>query len=541
MFIFFHGYSPDTWEEFKKAGLVRDCDGIRFCQSARIDESMKFNSLAKKGGELYRIIKDENRPLYIDRLQGGSSFQNYEYDKELVEEYKNILGDKFFGFQMHEWLSNYLAEVVRKNTKDIPDDEWTAENIEKVLREQYPNSKILYIESMSPKEMADLGKPKTFDEYYNNMTSIYKKRLETGPLVPCDSSILAYAFEIESGTKNIMPEIGAQTADIRMQICYARGMTRDDGRRFGVYYEPWGGEPFSNCTYNVKNEWNLESEIFLQGGDNGGSSRSLQKRIFLYAYLSNAEFISEEWGLYNTFLTGNDYELSPYGKVKKEFIDFIEKYDDVGEKLTPIAVVLPKDMKVVENIHNKDFWIFKRDHIAAFEKASDEILDIKKSICDIFSSPVEMAGDETLTFINSKIPDAIDMLNDGFGDLSKYEYLVNLTKEEGFEAEHKNCCETKDILEILKESLPCYVEGGLHWMVNKCTSGGYYLSVFNHSGVKRSIAEGEYTLPEEEKTVEITFKENALPQLCEGNGKLSLKDGKYLLSVPAGDWAFLKF
>ena len=36
-----------TWEEFIKAGLVRDCDGIRFCQSARIDESLKFNSLAK--------------------------------------------------------------------------------------------------------------------------------------------------------------------------------------------------------------------------------------------------------------------------------------------------------------------------------------------------------------------------------------------------------------------------------------------------------------------------------------------------------------
>ena len=152
-----------------------------------------------------------------------------------------------------------------------------------------------------------------------------------------------------------------------------------------------------------------------------------------------------------------------------------------------------------------------------------------------------MAGDETLTFINSEIPDAIDMLNDGFGDLGKYEYLVNLTKEDGFEAKYKNCCEIKDISKILRETLPCYVEGGLHWMINKCANGGYYLTVFNHSGVKRSIAEGEYTLPEEEKTVEITFKENVLPQVCEGNGKLSLKDGKYLLTVPAGDWAFIKF
>ena len=56
-FIFFHGYSPETWDAMVRHGLVGDNDGIRFCQSIRIDESLKFNELAKVGGTLYHIIK----------------------------------------------------------------------------------------------------------------------------------------------------------------------------------------------------------------------------------------------------------------------------------------------------------------------------------------------------------------------------------------------------------------------------------------------------------------------------------------------------
>ena len=57
----------------------------------------------------------------------------------------------------------------------------------------------------------------------------------------------------------------------------------------------------------------------------------------------------------------------------------------------------------------------------------------------------------------------------------------------------------------------------------------------------RSAEKGEYTLPEADKTVEITFKENAKPALLEGNGELLCENGKYFAAVPAGEFVFIKF
>lgn len=537
MFVFFHGYSPDTWDKMLATGLVGDNDGIRFQQSLDLPKELKFNFLARKGGELYNIIKERSCPFYIDRLQGGCYIDEYVYDQDLLDEYKSLLGDKFYGFQMHEWLSNYRSDA-NKKLAELSAEEWTEENIKRVIFTKWPY-KNLFLECMTLEEMAAAGKPLTAKQFYDNMTSIYKKRQKIGELVPCDSAFLAYRFELQCGTKRIMPEVGAQTSDTRLQICYARGMTRREGKSFGIYYEPWGGEPFSACAYNGrKNEWNMENGDFPfeTYGPNGGSSRSLQKRIFLYSYLSGAEFISEEWGLYNTFLEGTDFQLSPYGLVKRDFLNFVRKYDDIGDKLTPIAAVLPEELTVLDKITEPD-------SVFGYEIKNERFASIKNGVRDIFASSVPMLGSEReqKALKNSDMPDAIDLLNRDDAMLKKYDYLVDLTFGSDLKDKFSNICETKDIPGILRNTLPCYVDGGLHWMVNECKSGGYYLTVFNHSGVVRSVAEGEYTLPEAEKTVTVSFKNEASPTLLEGDGRISKEDGVYRVTVPAGGLAFIKF
>ena len=112
--------------------------------------------------------------------------------------------------------------------------------------------------------------------------------------------------------------------------------------------------------YNEKNEWAIGEKSdfpFRPVGPNGGSSRSLQKRVFLYAYLNNAQFISEEWGLYNTFYDCDNFVLSPYGETKKEFLDFVDKYQDIGEKLAPVAAVLPENIPVFNNCYDEENFI----------------------------------------------------------------------------------------------------------------------------------------------------------------------------------------
>lgn len=536
MFYFFHAYSPDTWDAQVKAGLIRKNAGIRFCQSLEIDENLKFNNLAKADGALYQILKEKQYPFYIDRLQGGCYIEDYPYDEELLNKYRELLGDKFWGLQMHEWLSNYRYEIDCK-LKEIPEEEWNREAIEKMISEKYPG-KHLFLESMNSSEMAAAGKPKNFDEFYHNMTEIYKKRQKLGELIPCDSAFLAYGFEISQGAKRLMPEVGAQTPDTRLQVCYARGMTRKKGKSFGIYYEPWGGEPFSACMYNgIKNEWGIDENSdfpFKTAGPNGGSSRSLQKRIFLYGYLNNAEFISEEWGLYNTFLDCEKFLLSPYGELKNEFLDFVEKYSDIGEKIVPIAAVLPEDFMVLDDCYDEE-------RLCRYPVASSKITRAKRGVRELFTQSEPMTGTETVNMKNSIIPDAIDLLNRDDEILDRYEYLVDFTSDCDFSKTYSNVCTTDEVTQLLRQILPCYVDGGLHWQVNHCVNGGYYLSVFNHSGVVRSVSEGEYTLPEATKTVSITFKNNAVVTLCEGEGDLKQDGNRYLLTVPAGGFSLIRF
>ncbi len=549
MLKFMNGYLPDVYKAQVDAGLVRMGDGIRFCQNILLDEKMKFNELAKKDGELYNIVKELDCPFYIDRLQGGTYIDEYPYDRALLDEYKRMLGDNFWGFQMHEWLSNYASDIGKLS--DLQDDLWTAENIKSHVNKKF-NSKILFLESMTANEMAQYRRPTTFARFYANMTDIFKIRQHTGDLIPVDSSMLMYAFEIDAGVKRIMPEVGAQTGDARLQICYARGMTGKEGLEFGVYYEPWGRTPRSKnydpaikppitaCCYHreEKNEWGIRNTAdfpFKTDGENGGGSRSLQKRIFLYSYLSGASFMSEEWGVCNLFYDWNDFELSPYGRVKKDFIDFMKKYPEVGEKLTPIGVVIPKNIKYLDNVYKKP------DYVPPFTCDFKNYETVKQEVGQLFAQSTKMIGTERNTLVNSAIPDALDLFNEGYADEKRYEYLVDLTHDDDFAKSHKNICKIDEINTLLEKLLPCYVKGDLHWLINRSNNGGYYLSVFNHSGVVRTIEDGEFTLAKADATVEITIKTNATPVLCEGKADLKSIDGKYYLTVAAGDWAFIKF
>ena len=111
MFTYFHCYHPETWDAQVAAGLVRSRDGIRFPESVDIEEGLKFNSLAAKGGKLYELVRDLGCGFYIDRLQGGCFLESYPYDMTLVREYRDMLGENFFGFQMHEWTSNFRSDL----------------------------------------------------------------------------------------------------------------------------------------------------------------------------------------------------------------------------------------------------------------------------------------------------------------------------------------------------------------------------------------------------------------------------------------------
>ena len=537
MFKYLHSYHPEMWEAQVRDGFIDQYAGLRFCQSLTINPHLKFNNLALRGGVFDSIVRDLKGPLLIDRLQGGCYIDDYVYDPALVQYYTELLGDDFYGFQFHEWASNLRNDL--KKIGNDPDCDWTIAGIEKAIYKQYPFPH-LFLEAQFASEYAEMGPIGDASTFYKAVQNLLKRRSDAYRLVPCDSYMQAYKLELDHGIRTFMPEVGAQTPDTRLQICYARSMARSYNVCWGAYYEPWGGAPFSACCYNVdkRNEWGLGGPDFPfeTKGPNGGSSRSLQKRIHLYAYLSGTDFISEEWSVSNIYNDWQDFELSPYGIEKKNFLSFVHKYPNVGGKIAPIAVVLPKDLKILGDIRSSDFCIYP---IGSEDAA--RLAHIHETIRQLFSNPVDdMVGTETRSLINSEIPDAIDLIHEDSPLLSSYEYLVDATCNTVWAAAHSNICTVDAVPALLRKLLPCYVEGGLHWMVNQCGSK-YYLAIFNHSGVNRTVADGESIIACSEKTAFVSIPSGRLLQKLEGSGSIHFENDKYTITIPGGDWFFGSF
>ncbi len=543
MFTYYHCYLPQTWQAQINAGLIDETSGIRMMQSSLAKPEKGFNVVAAKGGAFDRMLRELRLPLYIDRLQGGCFYDGYQFDKQLITHYQALLGDSFKGFQMHEWVTNLHTDIVR--IKDCLKGPWTEQAITEALLKKHPYSQV-YLEAESAAEHAAHGAPEDFDGFFELVKALFQKRMQQtdGLLIPCDSYGLAFKLELDAGIRMFMPEIGAQIPDTRLQIAYARGMARTNHRSFGIYYEPWGGDPFSACCYHREgtNEWGLDEASdfpFITCGENGGSSRSLQKRLHLYGYFAGAEFMSEEWGMCNTFYDWKDFELSPYGKIKYDFLQLVKKYpkSEIGTPYTPIAIVLPKDLPVVASIGQpEDNTIFG---YALSDSLAHKMRTVRAGLKALLSSPSEPSDFEARIMINSHIPDAFDVIHEDRTDYGDYQYYVDLTSDEAFHKSHR-CCSVEDAPALLEKLLPCHVEGGVHWFVNR-TKDGRLLIIFNHSGIMRSVAEGEHLMPEATKQVSICLKDGASLRPLEGGDDLSLENGTYRLTLGAGEWFLGKF
>lgn len=404
---------------------------------------------------------------------------------------------------------------------------------------------------------------------------MFSRRLSDtdGNILPCDSYYLATKIQDELGMKHFMPEVGCQITLMRLAVSLARGMAKKSKKSWGTYYECWR-EIRENDDYfysmpcfntDPSNEWYLTQTLhpddFTSYGENGGSSRLLQNRIYYYSLMSGAEYFSEEWGLNCSYSDMNDFTLSSYGETKKDFIHTAEKIRGV-KMHTPFAIVLPKKYSCVEI---PDMYISHKlgDHkdkymesiLSADEKAYfGHIEDVLKLI---FSRNEEPIGNEGHTITNSRFGDVFDIIYEDAGDeaFNKYEYLIDATKEGNFikakqgtnykilESTDLACLEQK-IKELIKTVMPCYAEG-LHWLVSYDEKGTRYLSIFNNEGNERSLEKGDIIHNEADKTVNVTFNLPAnLNVIKEGYAKADIQrkdDQNFLVTVPAASFVIFSF
>ena len=570
----FHVYEPDHFEGLVKNNLLNEDSGLKIQHIFTLPNEKKFNAMAAKGDTLYELIKTERYPLYIDRLTGGIKYHCYAFDKELFREYHTLLDEWFLGVQLHEIGNNRYNDWNRlmQRMKGQP---YTLQNIKEAMfspESTNPQHMPIYrFTQGSPEEYAALSRPLTIEATRQDLYDMIVKRMQEtdGNILSCDGGSLLFQLEHQAGVRTFMPEIGYQTQHTRIQIALARGMAKVYGKKWGVYYECWkngenGETAYTQPVYGNPpyNDWNYTQDQFGDNfttcGENGGSSRLLQRRIYFHALMSGAEFLAEEWGFVRSFYNMENYELSPYGQVKKDFIDFARDHKKM-HALTPFAIVLPTDLCCLHvgtgfkgPIGTPCTHFMRVTPDDATAARFGKIHDVIKTI---FQHPgnAEAFGNEGRTLQNSKFGDLFDIV---YADapkeaLKQYDLLIDADPEEAFLKNNptlpilsgKDLDAMEKCLRQKAEALLPVSVDHLHWILSK-DEHGRYLTIFNNEGNHRTLQEGDVIDPKADATATVTLKDGAALSLLYASAPTEIqkiKDGTYRVTVPAAQLAVFKY
>ena len=563
MMTFIHTYTEDSWAGLVKNGLWRDGDGLKLMHKPDFPPPYDFNRIAAPGGDLFRRLEELRCPFYVDRLQGGIGLPRwYRFDPALVRRLCGLLEDKFWGWQMHEWASNYRSDterilaLYRKLNLTDPSPEERHAVWQRIRR----GEEALFLESLTPEEWTGRREPRDRAMFTDDLNWLYAMRsaMTDGLLIPADSYQMAPRIEIANGAKLLLPEVGWQIPNMRIQTAYTRGEARAHGVRWGIYYECWchtpavGGLTIPFSLREGQDEW-IEDQLTKGTGadrtpeerEEGGTSRNLQERAWRYAYLSGATVIGEEYGVSTTFRDLRDFSLSPYGRVKKEFLGFAERFPETGEPFTPIAVVLPKDLPVLHVNLPEDYLGYPpEDESDGTKRETWE--RIRAVLPRIFGSPGRR-GNHSHILTPGGLPDAFDILHeDQEAALGRYDYFIDLTGGEGLRKKLEKKSGRSDRIvtpeeadRILTDLLPLRIGEGVHTLYTR-TADGWLIFAANNAGIECSDFRGDVRIPEAALNARIrTEKTGTECRLLDGTGKLHRDGASETLFLEAGDWVLL--
>jgi hypothetical protein len=571
---FFHVYNETYFEGLEKNGLINDESGFKIQHVFALEENMKFNRFAAKGTKLHSVIKGGKYPFYVDRIAGGVTYHKYLFDKALIREYKALLGDWFLGFQLHESGNNRALDWQRvydrmEGSKGPYDAEVLAS---RSIRENAvtPTGEVLFGFSQgSPEEYAALRYPETPEAFVAEMTGLFQRRMEEtdGIILPCDSYYLFTKIQNDLGMNTFMPEVGCQIPHMRIAVALARGMALANKKCWGVYYECWRATPGVGYTmpcFNKEpgNEWYLTQQThpddFTSYGPNGGSSRLLQKRIYYYALMSGARYLAEEWGLNCSYSNMNTFELSEYGEVKKEFINYSLDYRNMEAQI-PFAIVLPSDYPCIQltsewgKVGQWRTQYLGRNMTQEQIRHYGKIEDVLKTV--FFREEKDVCGNEGHVLQNSRFGDLFDIIYEDASEevFAKYDCLIDASDGSKFSAHWNDrfrILNTDDVetfaaeLERMsKEILPCTVDT-LHWMLSY-DEKGRYVTIFNNEGNERDLTQGDMIHHEADAVVKVSLKRSGeikcIKSSCEQVKINRLDDTTYTVEIPAAEFVILQY
>ncbi len=553
MLHFIHTYTELAFPAIVKSGLWHDGDGLKLMHKPDFVPPYDFNSQLAVEAPLRKLLRELKCLFYIDRLQGGmANTKTYPYNPALLSDLREELRENFLGFQMHEWASNLRSDIQRilAQCKNEAVDANNHAGLRELFSRVQTGESSLFLEAYTPQEWAE--HPAFFDlaSYLKEAHALYSLRSKEtyGMLLPADSYYMAFKTEITFGARLLLPEVGWQIPNMRLQIAYARGMANGAGIPWGIYYECWQNSEPAGFTIpfalrSGQDEW-LEDLLHKGGGcdrsfeerEYGGSSLSLLSRAWRYAWFSGAWAIAEEYGVCNTFRDLGTAELSPYGDAKKEFLCFADSIKDIGEPYKPIAAVLPKDLPMLD-VRLPEQWY---DYSAPEDSPprAEIVGKINEALSLLFGEQGSL-GNCGHVLKNGDIPDVIDIIHADTPSLSSYEYLLDLTGDPLFAQAHHNTVPIGELRNLLATLLPFSVENRVHTVYNR-TREGWLVLCMNHNGVQHDAFCPDRFIPEAEMFADIRFYKSCYRlQKIAGTGCLEANDGAWCVTLGAGEWILI--
>lgn len=575
---FFHVYNEECFPGLEKNGFLNRDSGFKIQHCFAVPRERQFNQIARPGGTLHSLLRENGFSFYVDRIAGGITYYPYVFDQNLIHLYEELLAERFLGFQLHESASNIQdSDWVNIRTR-AGEPSGSAAAMARALKQAHPapdGTELYDLSYGTPEEYAAVSCPQDHVQALDFIRHLYTLRMEQtgGHLLPVDSYYMLTQMQNQMEMQVFMPEVGAQIPLMRQQVALARGMARASGKKWGTYYECWrvyeeNGSYFCCMPcYHVDpvNEWYLTQQThqddFTTHGENGGSSRLLQNRIYYYALMSGADYFSEEWGLNCSYTDMQTFDLSPYGQVKRDFIRVAETLRGL-QAVTPVAIILPVAYSCMElpkpmdlhqlGIHRDTYMGCKLD--AREREYFGHVEDVLKLF---FSRNGPIYGNEGHVMTNSRFGDLTDIL---YADaprsaLQRYDVLIDATPDGSFArsvaGSGMQVLESRDLEQLARQVealtaqiLPVSVDG-LHWLVSTAEDGRRFLSIFNNEGNRRTSRDGDVIDHAADRRVHVTFRTSHDLRIFRGDReKLALarldKD-RYQLTVPAADFAILEF
>ena len=578
---FFHVYNEDCILGLEKNNLINKDTGFKIQHCFAVPKERLFNNYAAVGGKLHSILKENNYPFYVDRIAGGITYYPYTFDKELIRVYREMLGDEFLGFQLHESSSNIRdCDWVHIRDKMGSNGPYDVEEFRRRFKSSHavtPEGEYLYdLGHDTPEFYANRTYAETVEAYIEETREMFLRRMaETdNNILPVDSFYMFTKLQDELGMRTFMPEVGWQISREREQVAVARGVAKSSKKKWGTYYECWradidenGGINCCMPCYNLDpiNEWYLTQETHLDDftthGPNGGSSRLLQNRIYYHSLMSGADYLSEEWGLNCSYTDMHDFTLSAYGQTKKDFIDTALDLQGV-KSMTPFAIVLPKEhccVEVLNTVREVDMGVrngkFMDTPLNAEEK--EYYGHIEDVLSLFFERNGEVFGAEGHVITNSRFGDVVDIIYADASDetFAQYAYLIDATKDGSFArakaGSNLRILESSDIDKLthdvdkrIEETMPVWVDS-LCWLVSTDNKGRRFLSIFNNEGNTRTTEHGDVIDHKADRTVKISTKNPVNFRVFKapkaGASITKKDDNTYYADVPAAEFLILEF